>query len=212
MIDVTAMSKDQDGDGYLVPADCDDGNPQRYPTAQETPDNGVDEDCNGVDATDLDRDRDGFQRPLDCDDGNRAVRPGATEQPGNTVDENCDGKVDPWPRLTGVKVTWSASAGAKSTTLRRLVVEGAPRGAKVTGSCKGAGCPRKPVRLTVKSASVKLSAYVGRRLRPRTTVTIRVEHVGHVTAVAVMKIRSGRLPVVNHFCQAPGQARPSSCA
>ena len=47
------------------------------PGVADFPDNGIDEDCNGVDATNLDRDGDGSPRPQDCDDTNAGIRPGA---------------------------------------------------------------------------------------------------------------------------------------
>ena len=41
---------DADGDGVRRPADCDDTNPAIHPGATDVPDDGIDQDCYGVDA------------------------------------------------------------------------------------------------------------------------------------------------------------------
>ena len=95
--------------------DCDDGDAAAYPFAPETADDGIDQDCNGVDATACwyDGDGDGYgdvngpQIGLDgtctaanlsptsddCDDGSPAIFPGAVEA-CDFVDGDCDGMVD----------------------------------------------------------------------------------------------------------------------
>ena len=103
---------DADLDGVRRPADCDDTNPALRPGVTDVPDNGVDENCDGADATDLDRDRDGIARPQDCNDGDAAIRPGAREVIGNTVDENCDTRIEPYPPVLGsLSNGWSEVGG-----------------------------------------------------------------------------------------------------
>jgi hypothetical protein len=92
--------------------DCDDSDPNDYPTATETVGNNDDEDCDGQELCFNDFDNDGWRLTstlvsvntvctdpgeavatdptLDCNDSNAAINPAATEIPGDEVDQNCD--------------------------------------------------------------------------------------------------------------------------
>jgi len=197
---------DADGDGVRRPADCDDTRPQIRPGVPDIPDDGIDQDCSGADATNLDRDADGFGRPQDCDDANAAIRPGAREVAGNGVDENCDGVIVPFPPLAGSLANeWRAErAGTRNVV---LTATGFPRGTTISMQCSGGGCAIGDVRRRVSSRSqaVKLHRFLGdRALRPGTHVLLRFTRPGHVGRVLTYRMRSGgALPDVEFKCQPP---------
>ena len=101
------FSDDADGDGYsLEQGDCNDGAAWISPVAREIPNNGVDNNCDGLEDCFSDNDRDGYYgleihtvptvdcplqgRPNDCNDSDARINPGLVEIPCNHIDENCD--------------------------------------------------------------------------------------------------------------------------
>jgi len=87
---------DLDGDGFVPPEDCGEGDASIHPGAPERCGDGIDQDCNGADLSCFgltDRDQDGYPPPFDCDDTNAAIHPGAPEV-CNGLDDDCDGVVD----------------------------------------------------------------------------------------------------------------------
>lgn len=135
-VDAKTCYLDADGDGYgaasitaadgfcdaeqkesRLSGDCDDGQPGIHPRAEDVPEDGVDQDCNGADTIRCftDADADGYGAPLlhsplslasdgscdvedfesaqggDCDDANDQVHPGAVEVAADGDDQDCNG-------------------------------------------------------------------------------------------------------------------------
>ena len=104
---------DLDGDGVPSDLDCDDSDATAFPGAMEVPDDGVDQDCDGIDAATCfyDGDGDGYgwsgtfvdgdgdctddendsDVGTDCDDSSADIHPGGEEVPDDGFDQDCSG-------------------------------------------------------------------------------------------------------------------------
>ena len=199
---------DADSDGVRRPADCDDTRPGIRPGVPDVPENGVDEDCSGVDAVNRDRDGDGSPRPQDCDDDNAAVRPGTREVIGNAVDENCDTRVEPFPPLTGsVSSAWT-KVGRRTRNLT-LIARDFPTGTRISLRCRGPRCPPGAVVRRVRSATrpVDLHVTLGRRaFGSQVRLELRFTRPNRVGRLLRYRLRSPGTPDVEFLCVPPGGA------
>jgi hypothetical protein len=198
---------DADSDGVRRPADCDDTNPLFRPGVTDIFDNGIDEDCNGVDAVNTDRDGDGSPRPQDCDDSDKAIRPGAKEIIGNKVDENCDTRIEPLPPLTGsVTATWSR-VGNRTENLT-LVAKGFRKGTSITLRCIGPGCPKGTKRSRVSNSrrSVNLHVLIGRRsLANGARIQVRLTAAKRIGRLLRYRLSTPGAPDVAFLCVPPDE-------
>jgi hypothetical protein len=198
---------DADGDGVRRPADCDDTNPGIRPGVPDTPDDRIDQDCSGTDATNLDVDRDGSARPQDCNDADPAIHPGARERAGNAVDENCDTRIVPFPAISGLVNNLWRAAGSRTVNVS-LSAKDFPKGTRIEMRCSGPGCPFRKVtrRVTRSRARVNLHRSLGRRgLRRGARVELRFTRAGRIGRVLRYRIGSPGVPKVDFLCQPPGQ-------
>ena len=85
---------DSDGDGSPDAEDCAPDDSAQYPNAADPFGNDVDENCDGVDGTDVDGDGYPADDGIDCNDLSASVNPGASENCNNGGDEDCDGLID----------------------------------------------------------------------------------------------------------------------
>lgn len=114
----------------------------------------------------------------------------------------------PIPRI---EVTLSSSyvASKKRTVYDVLTLKRVPTGASIKVTCKGKRCPLK--KYSPKgSGTVKLKKLLKKKLRPGTTLEIRVTKAGFIGKVFSVKIRKGR-PISTTLCLPPGVAKPSAC-
>ena len=197
---------DADADGVRRPADCNDTSPLIRPGRPDVPDNGIDEDCSGVDAVNADRDGDGIPRPQDCDDTSAAIRPALPESIGNAIDENCDGRAEPFPPISGSVVGTWRKVGSR-TRILTLVARKFPARTTIEVRCRGRGCPAGVLtrRVRTRTRPVNLRSALGNRtLGGGARVEVRFRRSQRIGRVLRYRMHARSLPTLEFLCEPPG--------
>lgn len=132
----TSFDPDDDGDGYLKSDDCNDANSAVHPDAEDVPDDGIDQNCDGVDAH---RDRDG--------DGVPDYRDLCPDHPTQGIDANGDGCPDPHQLALVARVLLAVRGDGLHVASMEVR---ATNGAKVTLKCHGHACKTTVTKATKK--------------------------------------------------------------
>lgn len=106
--------------------------------------------------------------------------------PGNTP-------VSP-PSVVKIHARWTMTH--RGTTVKRLLLEQVPAGAKVRVSCSGSGCPFKSKKAKASKGRADLTRLFGEhKLHPGDLIKLRIE-AGTGTQVIEIKVRAGKTPKI----------------
>lgn len=104
------------------------------------------------------------------------------------------GSVPPQPPPPLVKLQAHWKVTGHGTTVKKLLLERIPTGAKVRVGCSGAGCPFKSKKAKVSKGRADLTGLFGdHELRPGDLIRLRIE-AGTTTQLIEIKIRGGKPP------------------
>lgn len=135
------------------------------------------------------------------------VPPLPTEQappPAAAAPQTTAKRMRPFPtvRISGVVFTRGAQ-------ISRLTVR-APRGARITISCFGKGCPNRRVKRVARGKSIHVPAYET-YLRSGVRLVITISRKGYISKVTTIRIRKQKAPLRSDLCRVPGATTTSKC-
>lgn len=135
------------------------------------------------------------------------VPPLPTEQapaPAAPAPQTAAKRMSPFPtvRISGVVF-------ADGAQISRLTVR-APRGARITISCFGKGCPNRRVKRVGRGKSIHVPAYE-KYLRSGVRLVITISRKGYVSKVTTIRIRKKKAPLRSDLCRVPGATSTSKC-
>jgi hypothetical protein len=185
--DAVPVVPDLDGDGSDAGHDCNDGDPNVHPGAVDLVGDGIDEDCNGSDAT-VDQQSSGQ---------------GSTDGQGTA-----DGQV----QVLFVRVVNVWMIHARGTRVVSLALRGAPRATRVAVTCRGRGCPFARRSRRAPSGNVNLAApFKHRLLRAGTDLVLHLQLPKVGRYEVRFHMRAGALPRRTDYCRSGSAAKLRPC-
>jgi putative metal-binding protein/hemolysin type calcium-binding protein len=177
----SALVPDVDGDGVSKPTDCNDENPAIRPGAPDTPQNGIDEDCSGADAT--------FPVP---------PQKRITSKVRATW--GVSGK-----RIFLLRLTVSGVPKGGKVELRCSKSKGGKCPFKRSGSKKRR---RGTITLFNEVSASKVQRMKLRRFRAGQQLELRITAKGFIGKVVRYKLKKGKIPSGQTLCLPVGQKKP----
>jgi hypothetical protein len=186
----TIAARDNDGDGFDQRSDCNDDNARINPNATDTPDNGVDENCDGADS----------RTPPPAPPAGGSSGGGSTSTAVPTTGGGASAAA-----VNPTLLSARGSARGARIVFTRLTATRVPAGALITATCKpgrGGACPFRTKRTTARSATVNLIAALAakRRGKPGKSLTFRAPAVLTITVT-----RAGMAPKTLRYTMARGK-------
>jgi hypothetical protein len=181
---------DVDNDGFQRPTDCDDTNPAVHPRVEEVLDDGVDQNCDGVDAR---RDSDGDSVP--------DYRDSCTTRPTKGVDADGNGCPDPrqLPLTTRVLLALRQGHLYVQSLLVRTVA-----GARVTVQCSGGACEGEAKRAQRKR--LRFDGLFDSQIPHGTIVTVSARKAGSIGISKRYSLSSHGATLVREWCTMPSKS------